>query len=112
MRQVSKKRAKLLPTRAKVCAAVRQRDSNRCQAVDRLYGATLPVAAVAALPKACGGPLDCHEIIPKSAWAGGWLVESNVILVCRSHHDFIGNWPEAAALAGLHAFSWSPRPLE
>lgn len=57
-------------------------------------------------PRACGGRLDVHEIIPRSAWPDGELVESNCLLVCRRHHDWIDDNPEPAHLLGLHGFSW------
>ncbi len=54
----------------------------------------------------CAGQLDCHEIIPRSAWAGGWLVPANVILVCRWSHEWIGAYPDAAQALGFHGYSW------
>ena len=60
----------------------------------------------AGAPGPCGGPDDVHEIIPRSAWAKGYLVDENCILVCRRHHDWIGDNPAAAHELGLHGFSW------
>lgn len=59
----------------------------------------------------CAGPLDVHEIIPRSAWAAGYLVPSNTILVCRKSHDWIGNHPVDAHALGLHGYSWE-RPRD
>lgn len=83
------------PTRTKVVQFVRARDRT-CQAVG-LY------------EHDCAGPLDCHEIIPRSAWAGGYLEPSNVILVCRRSHQWIDGHPEAARQLGLYGLA-SDRP--
>lgn len=54
----------------------------------------------------CHGPLDGHEVIPRSGWPGGHLVVENVATVCRAHHRWIDrNLIEAHAL-GLHGYSW------
>lgn len=61
-------------------------------------------------PVECAGPLEVHEVIPRSAWRDGELVESNCVLVCRLHHDLIGDNPAEAHRLGLHGFSWE-RPV-
>lgn len=53
----------------------------------------------------CRGPLDPHEIIPRSAWRDGIYVLSNVVMVCRAHHDWIGDYPDTAHTLGLHGYS-------
>jgi hypothetical protein len=50
--------------------------------------------------------LDAHEIIPRSAWTAGWLEPSNIISVCRFHHDAIGDRPDDAHALGVHGYSW------
>lgn len=87
-----------LPERARVVDAAFERDRGYCQA-ERL----VPVVR-------CGGRLDPHEVIPRSAWAGGYLVVSNVLMVCRNHHDWIGDHPDAAHVLGLHGYSWNRPP--
>jgi hypothetical protein len=77
-----------------VVAAVVARDGLGCRA-------RLSVPGVA-----CGGPYDVHEVIPRSAWRDGYLVVSNCIVVCRSHHDWIGDYPDAAHALGLHGYSY------
>lgn len=80
--------------RREVVDAARDRDKNRCQAehlVDEIR---------------CGGPLDPHEIIPRSAWPAGDLDLDNVTIVCRRHHDWIDDHPAGAHELGLHRFSW------
>lgn len=90
----SKKRERDEAERRIVVEHAKIRDRNMCQ-------------ARAAVPEiSCGGPLDPHEIIPRSAWARGWLVLSNVLMVCRAHHDWIGDNPADAHAVGLHGFSW------
>lgn len=54
----------------------------------------------------CAGPLDVHEVIPRSAWRAGYLDPANCILVCRAHHDWIGANPDQAHAFGLHGYSW------
>lgn len=54
----------------------------------------------------CSQRLDPHEIIPRSAWAHGYLVIDNVITVCGAHHHWIDNHPKLAHAAGLHGYSW------
>lgn len=83
------------PTRAKVVAFVRARDVT-CQAVGKLE-------------HECGGPLDCHEVIPRSAWAKGYLEPDNVILVCRRAHEIIDREPDLARSVGLYGLA-SDRP--
>ena len=85
-----------------------QRDAVRAQVLERDGGCT---AARLVPHVACGGPLDCHEVIPRSAWAAGYLVESNTRMVCRRHHSWIGDHVADAHAAGLHGFSWErPAP--
>jgi len=83
-----------------------QRDGYRCQAQPRLL-ARLDISA----PVTCGGMLDVHEVIPRSVWPGGELVEANCVTVCRRHHDWIGDHPALAREVGLHAFSWQKREV-
>lgn len=60
-------------------------------------------------PGRCSGPLDVHEVIPRSAWRAGYLVDDNCLLVCREHHDWIGDFPDSAHGFGLHGYSWEVR---
>ncbi len=84
--------------RRDVVAAVLARDGG-CQATAMHPG------------QPCRGPLDAHEVIPRSAWARGYLVESNVLIVCRLAHELIGTEVERAHALGFHGFSWE-RPSE
>ena len=61
-------------------------------------------------PSVCDGRLDPHEIIPRDLWADGYLVLSNVVMICRRHHDWITDNGKWAELIGLHKPSWSERP--
>lgn len=88
-----KKRAKDAARR--VCVEiVRRRAHDRCEAAD------------AVREVACRGPMDPHEIIPRSAWRDGDLDPENVRWVCRAHHDWIGDHPAEAHGYGLHGYSW------
>lgn len=92
--------------RAKVLKAARVRDGNRCQFFEHLDEATISLRSARALPQRCFGHLDGQEIIPRSAWPDGWLVLDNVVMICRAHHDWIGDWPDDAEKIGLHGRSW------
>lgn len=94
---VSERKASQRELRDAVVAAVQKRDKLTCQA-----GAMH--ALIRDIP--CEGPLDPHEIIPRSAWRDGYLVESNVILVCRNAHRWIDHHPNGAHALGLHRYSW------
>lgn len=54
----------------------------------------------------CWGPLDVHEIIPRSAWREGYLVDENCVVICRGLHDWIGDHEAEAHAHGLHGYSW------
>jgi hypothetical protein len=93
LRSMSKKRRSLLALRRQVVATVHQRDQV-CQAAARL-------------PQiGCGGPLDVHEVVPRSVDTAGWLNPDRAMLVCRVHHAWIGDHPLDAHALGLHRFSW------
>ena len=91
----SAKRAGQRAARQKLVAEVLERDGWECQADhDQMPGAV------------CGGQLDVHEVIPRSAWALGYLVASNCVTVSRRCHEWISANPEAAHTLGLHGHSW------
>ena len=93
MRQMSKRRQRERPTRALVVAQVLARDGG-C------------VAAPLVPTVACSGPLDVHEVIPRSAWRAGYLELANTKCVCRAHHDWVGDHLLEAHDLGLHGWSW------
>lgn len=104
-----------LPERARVVDAAWERDRGTCRVVvlvrEHLMGrlhATDNLDEIMASLRAirCGGPLDPHEVIPRSAWAAGYLVLHNVVMICRNHHDWVGDYPDAAHEVGLHGYSW------
>lgn len=107
MSPMSAKRRAALPERAAVKQAAHERDAWLCQFwsfYDRADSTErLPMPA---LPLACGGQLECHEIIPRSAWADGWLVLENCVTLCSRHHLWVTDHPGAAHVIGLHRFSW------
>lgn len=81
-----------------------ERDGYRCQFWWNERGANHLVNYGKA-PAECGGPLDPHEIIPRSAWHDGQYEPSNVITICRTHHTWIDNHPTLAHELGLHGYS-------
>lgn len=92
--QRSPKRLAETEDRAALRMRVLRRDGFQCQA--RLK-----------LPRIrCGGPLDVHEVIPRSVWPGAHLVDSDCLTICRAHHSFVTDNPSEAAAVGLHGFSW------
>jgi hypothetical protein len=93
LRQQSAKRRQEVAERRAVLAIVWARDGGRCTAKE----------AVPAVR--CWGPLDGHEVIPRSAWRKGWLEQDNVRLVCRGHHDWIDDHPDEAHAVGLHGYA-------
>ena len=90
---VSARRKAEKPVRDAVRAAVLERDGG-CVAAN-----LLPLVA-------CRLPLDVHEVIPRSAWSHGYLVESNAVALCRAHHDYVGTHQSEAHALGLHGYSW------
>lgn len=60
-------------------------------------------------PASARTPLDGHEVIPRSVWPDGDLSVDNVRMVCRAHHDWIGEHPDEAHAVGLHGYSWERR---
>lgn len=109
-RRVSARRRDEFAVRAEVSALARARDARRggCQA------SALSLRHVAAVQ--CSTEvmheLDTHEVIPRSAWAGGWLALDNVLMVCRAHHRWIDEHPAEARALGLHAESWEWASVE
>lgn len=98
IRRRSERVLALLPERARIVDAAWARDGGRCRA-----RTLVPHVA-------CGGPLEVHEVVPRSAWREGELVLSNVIVICRAHHTWVGNEVHEAHRVGLHGFSWERNP--
>lgn len=92
LRRVSAKRARQRIDRQAVCELVRERDRT-CRAEHLVE-----------VP--CGGPLDVHELVPRSAWPAGYLVVENCILLCRQSHSFCHDNPRLARELGLLKSSW------
>ncbi len=93
LRPMSTKRRKEAPLRKAVLQAVTERQGGRC-------------AAAGLLPTLCSGPLDGHEVIARSAWPGGHLVESNIVMLCRCHHTYVTEHPAESERLGLRKPSW------
>ena len=93
MRQVSEKRQARARERDLIVQRAFARDRWQCRAASL-------VAEVE-----CGGRLDPHEVIPRSAWADGIYDFDNVITVCRRHHDWIKQHETEAHAVGLHGYS-------
>lgn len=102
LRRVSKKRQAQLPARRELIDRIHARDVV-CQFPRYLLRAHLLTDGFD--PGPCRYPLDVHEIIPRSAWRDGWLHDTNCVLVCRAHHEWIDNYPDEAHEIGLHGYS-------
>lgn len=85
-----------------VICEVMERDRYRCQFFQRPFSHDQMVP----MYPAHGGPLDPHEIVPRSAWHDGQYEPTNVIAICRVHHQWIDNHPTLAHELGLHGFSY------
>lgn len=94
MRRVSERKQEQRAERQRVVDAAFRRDRWACVAVKLVPSVE------------CGGPLDPHERIPRSAWPGGELVLDNVLTVCRAHHRWVDHHPDDAHALGLHGYSW------
>lgn len=112
LRSVGRKRRSKQAQRAALVQRVLARDNYQCQfwafTTVRLrpgYQITLTRKELDAIPERCDGPLDVHEIIPRSAWPDGELVDNNTVTVCRSHHQWIDWHPHYAHQLGLHGYS-------
>lgn len=91
---MSAKRRGEIELRKQVRGQVMERDGFKCR------GEGL-------LPGACSGQLEVHEIVPRSAWAAGYLVPENCLSLCsKTHHPWVTDHPAEAAAVGFHAFSW------
>jgi hypothetical protein len=95
IRPVSRKRLDQRPAREALVERVKTRDV-ACQGQPR-FG----------MVHDCRGPLVVHELIPRSLWRDGYLVDANCVLVC----SWLNGWVEdntADALAlGLARPSWA-----
>lgn len=100
-----------LPLRASVVDAAFERDRGLCRAdyiirTMRVENDEQARALYMLKLIRCGGRMDPHEIIPRSAWPGGELVVANVVTICRRHHQWVDANPVLAHAVGLHGFSW------
>lgn len=55
-------------------SVVRRRDGDECE-------------AVGLVEHECFGPIDVHEVLPRSAWPDGIYYEPNCVCVCRWIND-------------------------
>lgn len=57
----------------------------------------------------CAGPVDVHEVVRRSQDALAWLNPDLCIAVCRAHHSWLHDHPQAAREVGLLRWSWEHR---
>lgn len=100
LRPVSRKKRDTFAARTKVIIRVHERDIT-CR-----FEHHCTMLGYSALDTVCSGPLDVHEIIPRSVYPGAELDVDNCVLLCRRHHEFVGDHPDIAHILGLHGFSW------
>ncbi len=90
LRAVSAKRQAVNRERRKVIEALLTERGPGCEA--RLDGCD-------------GRAVDCHEVLRRSQ--GGSLTDpGNLLLLCRTHHDWITTHPAEAVALGLSRWSW------
>ncbi len=89
LRPQSKKRRREASARARI----------RVEALERDGGCVLRAHP----GHVCRGPLDAHEVVPRSRWVGGHLVLSNVQTLCRQAHTWVHDHPNEARALGLTA---------
>lgn len=97
LKQRSDKRVAEDREREKAKVVVRQRARGGCEAapsIAMLYG-----------HDGCAGPFDFHEVLTRAR--GGSITDpTNILMVCRKHHDWITTHPEMAAAVSLVRNSW------
>jgi hypothetical protein len=91
--RVGRKAKKDAPRRAEVIKRVHKRD-RYC----RFYHYVSGIGS-----DHCTGPLDVHEIVPRSVWPDGDLDDTNCVLLCRHHHQWIDSHRDLAELFGLYS---------
>lgn len=95
LRPVSKKRAKADKDWPEIRAFVMERDDNACQFY-KGRGALVGVAPH-------GGELDPHHVVPKGRDIQLRLEPTNLLTLCRNHHDWVHAHPNASTAFGLLA---------
>lgn len=90
LRPQSRRRTERRDERAKVSDNVRRRAGDRCE-------------AIGLVEHTCFGPIDVHEVFPRSAWPDGIYDEANCVCVCRWINDtWVKSNPDEAERVGLH----------
>lgn len=95
LRPISLKRSRELRARKAAIREVIERDGERCEFARRHDG-WLRVLSGDIGPNVpeCGGPLDAHEPDKRSQGADS-TNPSDIVLICRNHHDYIHQNPRA-----------------
>ena len=106
LRPMSNKRRKQLIERAQVRQEVLERDGG-CVFWAQAWSTDqwLPGDLVGA-PVRCQGPMDVHEVVRRSQNSEAWLTPALCVVLCRAHHSFVTEHPEAAHRLGLVKWSW------
>lgn len=104
LRSIGRHAKKKRPLRAAVVERVLARDGYMCQAIVHYLNGNTTIPRFVIVE--CRLPLDVHEIIPRSVWPDGELVEDNCVTVCRAHHEWIDLYLDDAEKIGLHGRSW------
>ena len=94
VRPVSAKRLAESEERRALCLRVNLRD--RCCQGGPRFG----------FSHQCRGPLVVHELIPRSLWRAGWLVDDNCVLVCQWLNGWVEDNTAAALECGLAKPGW------
>lgn len=97
------KRTRLRPVSDKRLAEREQRDAVRETTLRR---AGFRCQAPGAFGLRCGGSLDVHEVFTRGTCPGSHLDDSATMALCRTHHRYVTDNPQAAHDAGLRYWSW------
>lgn len=54
----------------------------------------------------CAGRAEVHELIRRSQWKAGWLVDANCVALCSVAHRVVTTEPALAFEVGLALHGW------
>lgn len=101
------KRGRIKPVSDKRLAERDERDAVRETTLRR---AGFRCQAPGAFGLRCGGRLDVHETFPRGPNPGSHLDATVTMALCRTHHTYVTDHPQAAHDAGLRHWSWERHP--
>lgn len=105
----SKKREQEMIERRALVVRVLDRQRGRCfVTIASIYGEELLPGIECGSPFPHRRPIEVHEIIMRSSWRGGFLVDDNCVGLCQVHHDYVTVHHREAVAAGLEVRAHLP----